>query len=1011
MRKLLSLLIVSLFFVSGFAYDGLMSGEKNLKVIQTKWFDIVYPEGSERSALVLYENVDNVYEEVGQMYGFPPQFRMPVVITSSVQNFNAYWSPFPYNHIAVYDTFAIDDLDVFSENLVSTFRHEVIHAFSYNSKNKFWKALSFFGDILNPGYLFITQGWAEGATVSGESVFGEGRLNNEFILQMIKQAKIENQFPRYRDVQGASDKYPINTFYYFNGAFNQWLQQTYGMEKYAAFWYKCVNFQTISTHLAFKKIYGIALEQAWTQFKDDIYIPDVSANPIDSGLVKDFFENSRTDYSIRNNAGSLYSSLTMSEKGLAYLDQKNGTVYYVPKKSFTAKKNKAVKLFAKSGIENISFSKDGRYLAVGWYSDVKATSIQKSSVYDLEQKKFIYELSSTANPAIIQKNNDYFLVAQNYKNQKYSICIKQFAGSTDTTDMAEVPELTGSAGSTSLPYEKMIDLPVFENGRTFVQLGTEFGEGSFACITKNGAVQSITVYSLNGELIQEFNIPDKIYIRYLSYDSYENSLIFSYVEKGSLPRLGSLNLLTGKYYLQKADVSGGVVYPVAVDSGTIVFAGKFFRQNRLFFGDKDVLLENREKFIKIESKNGSNRASTVDFDDARQVLEENGAKKYNPFKFYAKGVILPVSLVTSKSYANSSNQSYLLPFGATYISSNPWSNGIFIASAGYGLTTNSWGANLAYQSSSDTSLYNYSMEGMVEFDTNGWKQVNGTVQGGLNIPFGNVSVFRISDSAAVFAGRGNRQLDLFSLFNYYPGIAADTSMTTWLSIRNTLSAGYSNIRKVGPGKYEKGGFSVTASFVLGDLFKVPEVGSRNPVANLGVNFTAYIPKLIPVLCYDRFTYNLPLRLSFDLLPYGTSSGIPITRPASFPSFFGINGETILFGYDLQKAVPVLTAIFVNNMQLSFVYYGAMILNSNYSTKEWNFIRIPSIAQDAFTGQFIYSQWTGLKLSVGLTPNFGALSNRTFKMDYFIECGFNTEFSVNQAAKVTPGLTFGYSTNF
>ena len=28
------------------------------------------------------------------------------------------------------------------------------------------------------------------------------------------------------------------------------------MEKYAAFWYKCVNFQTISTRLAFKKIYG-----------------------------------------------------------------------------------------------------------------------------------------------------------------------------------------------------------------------------------------------------------------------------------------------------------------------------------------------------------------------------------------------------------------------------------------------------------------------------------------------------------------------------------------------------------------------------------------------------------------------------------------------------------------------------------------------------------------------------------------------------------------------------------
>ena len=181
---------------------------------------------------------------------------------------NAYWSAVPYNHIVIYDTALIDDLAVFSENLLSTFRHELTHAYTYNLKNKFWRGVGFFGDLINPAYLFITSGWAEGATLTSESAGGEGRLNNEFAMQMVKQAKLENKFPKYADVQGASDKYPSGSFYYFNGAFNQWLQEKYGMEKYAAFWYKCVNFQTISTRLAFKKIYGIRINKAWEEFRN-----------------------------------------------------------------------------------------------------------------------------------------------------------------------------------------------------------------------------------------------------------------------------------------------------------------------------------------------------------------------------------------------------------------------------------------------------------------------------------------------------------------------------------------------------------------------------------------------------------------------------------------------------------------------------------------------------------------------------------------------------------------------
>ena len=122
------------------AHSGMFAGEKDLRVVKTKWFDIIYPLRCEESAAILFEKADLVYEEVTAQYGLTPSFRMPVVITPAVENFNAFWTSVPYNHIAIYDTGAsgAGGLAVFSETLLSTFRHELTHAVTYNMKNGFW---------------------------------------------------------------------------------------------------------------------------------------------------------------------------------------------------------------------------------------------------------------------------------------------------------------------------------------------------------------------------------------------------------------------------------------------------------------------------------------------------------------------------------------------------------------------------------------------------------------------------------------------------------------------------------------------------------------------------------------------------------------------------------------------------------------------------------------------------------------------------------------------------------
>ncbi len=132
MKKSFLIVFSFLFAFTLFAYDGVMSGEKNLKVYKTQWFDIIYPESCVNSAALLAKNADKIYLEIAENYKSSPYFRMPVVLTSKVQQFNAYFSEAPYNHIVLYVTRPSENMNVFSQELLSTFKHELTHAFTFN---------------------------------------------------------------------------------------------------------------------------------------------------------------------------------------------------------------------------------------------------------------------------------------------------------------------------------------------------------------------------------------------------------------------------------------------------------------------------------------------------------------------------------------------------------------------------------------------------------------------------------------------------------------------------------------------------------------------------------------------------------------------------------------------------------------------------------------------------------------------------------------------------------------
>ena len=230
--------------------------------------------------LLIDENADALFEEICKDYSTEPYFRMPIVITSRVESFNAYWSNTPYNHVVVYDTSCIEDLAVFSEALLSVLKHELTHAVTYNLSSPFWRfTKKVFGDPFSLNGVAISSGFAEGATVAQESANGEGRLNSEYALQTVKQAKIENNFPSFNDVKGSSEVYPYDNYYMFNGAFIGWLQKEYGMEKYAQWWYRILNLKSFFQSTAFEKVYGISLNNAWGMFFNSINVVSIVLSP------------------------------------------------------------------------------------------------------------------------------------------------------------------------------------------------------------------------------------------------------------------------------------------------------------------------------------------------------------------------------------------------------------------------------------------------------------------------------------------------------------------------------------------------------------------------------------------------------------------------------------------------------------------------------------------------------------------------------------------------------------
>lgn len=979
-------LALSLTAQSAMAAGGAMWGEKDVRVVSTKWFDIIYPERSAEAAAVLAGRADKIYEEVCADFRVEPRERFPVTLAPSRETFNAFYTQFLYNHIVVYDTPAPRDMDTSSENFLNAFRHETAHAVTYNMKNKFWRgATEIFGDPFALGAALLTPSHAEGAAVVEESMGGEGRLNDPCSFLAVRQAKIEGRFPSYADVYGARDRYPSDLNYSFGAAFDDWTRREYGMEKYARFWYKCVNFLTIHQSFAFKKIYGVSMKDAWKKFKDSIPVPDTPGDPLSTGCCADFFSlakgNCGGERSMKNKSGARYGFVSSDGNGnVTFCDKKTGGIFIARRaEDGSVERPRKILTVANGSVSSARLSADGRFVAVSVSCSAHAAEKTEVRVFDTKTRR-MSKVGATGmrDAAVIRSGGGISVAAVRTLSRRSWLSVWR----------AE----TRQGGATRFALAAELPVP---DGEAVYDLA-DAGNGEIAALRKRGGEWHVALFDAETLAEKEIALPkERMAAREISLagsaDDGTRTFFFSWTAPGTLARLGTLAVDAdgeAEFSLQSRDISGGVSCPAHLKNwrgeSRAVYAGNFFEDSRMLVMDASKIPA--EKFAaRVSESPRQERGGRTDM----TVLE--GSKKLGALKYFARGAWFPIG--SASLYDRDAEADEWLALGATLVTALPWFGGSGAAALTGGWRNGAGVLQATVAGGTDTQAFKFKLTSQLALNTCSFRQTAHFLDLSSTIPAGNVSSLSFSNETRLVYDKDEEdEIESgSSAIRRLRGVHTD-----WLYVKNTTSAIWSCIHKTGDGTFERGGLSAQIFCRVEYARKTwhLEPGDESAGAsfqNLGARIKAAIPRLLPFPCASGLTCNLPAQIALSLYP--TSS------------VFARHSETVtIFAAEIQRAIPAASLIYANRVAIEATYTGEFRYADGPRTRA--FLDSADLFADFFNGRMALRDSLELYVSLTLTPNYGALVRFHVALKGGVEFKFNRDESENFArAKFSAALNF------
>ncbi len=179
---------------------------------------------------------------------------------------------------------------------------------------------------------------------------------------------------------------------------------------------------------------------------------------------------------------------------------------------------------------------------------------------------------------------------------------------------------------------------------------------------------------------------------------------------------------------------------------------------------------------------------------------------------------------------------------------------------------------------------------------------------------------------------------------------------------------------------------------------------------LGGKLTVCIPHLLPFESKQGYTCNLPLRLNTALFPSSSIYGYAQPKISMGTVIFDAAAETTVFSMDIQKAIPGITAVYLNDFYISAGYAGTAAAGSETKDGFQN-LWIGKYFQNLFDGNGYYLDSVYIKSALELTPNIGLFASPSYKI------GLITTFSyvIHSPEPIKPEerikLSFGLDVNF
>lgn len=929
----LHIILMLLFFLSvseAFSAGGVLAGSSSpLHVIRTEYFDIIFPEESRDCASKIEAVCDDYYVQICSLLETEPYQRFPVTITHSVESMNAYYSAIPYNRIVLFDTLPEKSLDMYEQTIQSVFYHELTHAVTYNIKAAPLRTLSFFADCLNPAWLTVTTFWAEGATVSFESKGRGGRLNDPFATQIVSQSVIERNFPSWRDVTGARDTYPGGTDgYMFGSMFAAYLQETYGMNKYADFWKKAGSTLTPAFIAGvFERTYGRSITSVWKEFEKTLRVESMTKK---ADLMS--HKNSRVT--------TFDAFFGDNEMKIAYFDTASSSLRL---ETFGAdgklKKNR--KLLAITGITRVSFSPDGKKLALSRIIS-RENSKSVTAEYDLVKKKYCEHRETGRRDAYYWSHDgkcelagivmdevkeELFFSPIGIDDELKAMVVKdglkwkiRFLDAEKTLaeyDFSELPALSESFDrSRNLIIHNLHN--IHSDGSQILLSFTWAELGMGGKMLSRAGILRIDRSAWNADvLLQKEN-------SFAGLIEAIPSLKVSEFFRDETDGTESSEEKNCTFFIVAAEYDKNPLYRVKFkesDFERISLAAK------MSVGDKN----NSEPGNKSHDELSGSSASGISGESPsaeENSLKTHQALSYNPFRYYRHGIILPLSMIGV--YNHELKQDSAAYWGASFISTNPWGDRRIDFSAGYDSSYKDGGMKLEI-SGGDDSL-KYSLGGTCIFDKEGFMQNYDAFLFEKILWRGKVASFSAGTEDSFLYGRQIADEDLEKGRDDSNAKSADALAFIQLT----------NIHKISPRPFYLAGITLKP-FVLGSYRDTEKRPVEDRYLNAGATLIVKLPVLIPFI----FTASL-----FPSSKYAASG----------------SAQAILFDLEIHKGIPA-ASLFLQRFVLSTTYSGKV---SYIHEEVWDVRRSREIFSDVRKND--YSDSVKFSADFHFSPNTGFLAN-------------------------------------